>query len=74
MLLRWLDNSVMTSDIDPDMFISAVFQLRCKLSDLGEIVSNQQLRTIILDALPDDMYSTTEVQSIKTQILRKSLA
>ena len=53
-------------DIDPDMFISAVFQTRDELSDLSEIASNQSLRIIILDALPDDMNSTIKVQSIRT--------
>ena len=50
---------------DADMFLSKVFQLRDKLSDLGEIVFNGCSKTIILDALPDELYSTIKVQSIR---------
>ena len=46
-LLRHLDNSVMRSDIDLDMFLSEVFQLCDKLSDLREAVSDERLTTII---------------------------
>ena len=34
-LLRRLDNSVMRSDVDPDVFLSEVFQLRDELDGLG---------------------------------------
>ena len=64
-LLRRLDNSVMRSDINPDVFLSEFFQLRDELSDLGEVVSNKSLVTIILDALPEESYSTIKVQSIR---------
>ena len=64
-LLRCLNNSVMSSNIDPDMFLSKVFQLRDKLSDLGEIVFNGRSKTIIIDALPDELYSTIKVASIR---------
>ena len=64
-LLRHLDNSVMRSDINPDMFFSKVFQLSDELSDLNEFVFNERLTTIILDALPKDMYSIVKVQSIR---------
>ena len=64
-LLRRLDNSVMSSDIDPDVFLSQVYQLRDEFGDLGEIVTNEPLTTAILDALPEDMYSTDEMQSIR---------
>ena len=56
--LRCLDDSMMRSDIDPDVFLSAIVQLRDELSDLVEAVSDEFLTTIILDALPEDMYST----------------
>ena len=52
-LLRLLDNSVMMSGINPDVFLSEVVQLRDELNDLGEVVSNERLTTVILDALPE---------------------
>ena len=51
-LLRRLDNSVMRADIDPDVFLSEVFQLRGELDDLGETVTYERLTTSTLDALP----------------------
>ena len=57
-LLRRFDNNVMRSDIDPDVFLSDVFQLRDELNDLSKIVFDGRLTTIILDALPEEMYST----------------
>ena len=48
---------MMMSDVDPDAFLSEVFRLRHEVSDLGEIVSDERLTTIILDTLPEDMYS-----------------
>ena len=57
-LLRRLDNSVMRYDIDPDVFISELFQLREELSDLDEVVSNERLTTFILDALPEVRHYT----------------
>ena len=53
----------MTPDIDADVFFSEVFQLRDKLSDLGEVVSSERLTTIILDALPEEKNPTIKVQS-----------
>ena len=50
------------SNIDPDVLLFEVFQLRDKLSDLGEAVSDERLITVILDALPEEMYSTVEMQ------------
>ena len=64
-LLRRLDNSVMRSDIDPDVLLSKVFQLRDELDDLGETVIDERLTTIILDALPEEMYSTVKMQSVR---------
>ena len=64
-LLRLLNSSVMRYDIDPDMFLSNVFQLRDKLNDLDEVVTDERLTTIILDALPEEMYSTVKMQSVK---------
>ena len=47
------------------MFLSDVFYLRDKLIDLGEVVSNKSLTTIIIDALPEERYSITKLQSIR---------
>ena len=64
-LLRRLDNSVIRSDINPDVFLSEVFQLCDELSDLGEAVSDERLTTIILDALPEEIYFTNKMKSIR---------
>ena len=64
-LLRWLDNSVVRSDVDPDVFLSEVFQLRGGLNDLGEAVTDERLIFIILDALPEEIYSTVNMQPIR---------
>ena len=52
--------------------LSEDFQLRDELSDLGEVVSNEHLTTIILDALPSERYSKLKVQPIKDPRLRAS--
>ena len=57
-----MDSSVTKSDIDPDEFLSETFQLRNELSDLGRMVSDGRLTTIIIDALPEKMYSTVKMQ------------
>ena len=64
-MLRRLDNSVMRSGIDPDVFLSEIFQLRDELSDLGKVVFEERLTFIALDALPDEMYSIVKIQSIR---------
>ena len=48
--------------IDPDVFLLEVFQLRDELDDLGETVTDERLTTIILDAFPEEMYSTVKMQ------------
>ena len=55
----------MRSDIDPDVLSFGVFQLRGELNVLGEAVTDERLTTIILDALPDEMYSTVKTKSIR---------
>ena len=55
----------MRSNIDPDVFLSEVFQLRDELGGLGKVVFNKRLTTIILDALPEERYSTIKVQSTR---------
>ena len=55
----------MRSDISPDVFLSEVFQLRDELDDLGETITDERLTTIILDALPKDMYSIAQIQSVR---------
>ena len=63
--MRRLDNSVIRSDIDPDVFLSEVFQLRDELNDLGEIATDESLTNIILDALLEEMYSKVKMQSVR---------
>ena len=53
------------ADPDPDVFISEVYQLRDKLSDLRESVSTERLTTIILDTLPVEKYSKIKFQVIR---------
>ena len=65
-LLGRLDNRVMMFDIDPDVFLSEVFQLRDELDDLGETVTDERLTTsIVLDALPKEMCPTVKMQSVR---------
>ena len=64
-LLRLLDDSIMRPDIDSDVFLSEVFQLCDELNDLSEALTYERLTTIILDTLPEDMYSTVKMQSIR---------
>ena len=47
------------------MFLSEVFQLRDELNAFGEAVTDERLTTIILDALPEEMYSTVKIQLIR---------
>ena len=55
----------MRSDIDANVFLSEVFQLRDELDDLGETVTDERLITIILDALPEETYSTVKMLSVR---------
>ena len=55
----------MKPDIDPDLFLSKVFQLRDELVDFGDAVFDERLTTIILDALPGEMYSTVKMKPIR---------
>ena len=54
----------MRSDIDPDVVLSEAFQ-HCDKLDLGETVTEERLTTILLDALPEEMYSTVKMQSVR---------
>ena len=64
-LLRRLDNSVMKSDTDPDVVLSEINQICNELGALHETISTERLTTIILDALPADMYSTVKLGAIR---------
>ena len=57
-LLRRLDNSVIKSDTDADVFLSEIYQIRDELSVLDKTVSTERLTAIALDALPAEMYPT----------------
>ena len=56
---------MMRSNIDPNVFLSEVFQLRNDLSILGGVVSNKRLTANILDALPENRYSPIKGQLIR---------
>ena len=45
----------MGSEIDPEVFLSEVFQLRDELNDLGEVVTDECLTFILLDAFQEYM-------------------
>ena len=51
-LLRSLDNSVVTDDMDRDEFLQSIHQIHGELCELDEVVSTECLTTVILDALP----------------------
>ena len=55
----------MRSNTDPGVFVSGVFQLRDELRDLSKVVSNERLTNVILDALPEEQYSTNKLKSIR---------
>ena len=55
----------MKSDDDPEVFLSEINQKRDELSVLDETVSTERLTTIILDALPAEMYSTVKLEAIR---------
>ena len=55
----------MKSDTDPDVFLSEINQIRDELGALNETTSTERLTTIILDALPVDMYSTVKLEAIR---------
>ena len=61
--MRRLDNSVMKPDTDPDVFLSEINQVRDELGVLDETVSTERLTTIILDALPAEMYLKSKTSS-----------
>ena len=55
----------MEPDTDPDVFLSEINQMRDELGVLDETVSTEHLTTIILDALPAEMYSTVKIKAIR---------
>ena len=64
-LLRRLNNSVMKPDTDPGVFLSETSQIRDELGVLDETISTECLTTIILDALPAELYSTVNLEAIR---------
>ena len=46
-------------------FLSKINQIRDELGVLDEIISTERLTTIILDALPAEMYSTMKLEAIR---------
>ena len=65
-LLHRPDNGGVKPDTDPDVLPSEVDQIRDELSVLDETVSMERLTTIILDALPAEMYSTVKLKRYET--------
>ena len=63
----------MRSDINADVYLSEIVQLRDDLNDLGEVVSNERLTTIILDEVPQDVYSTIKRQSTALELSASTL-
>ena len=55
----------MKPDTDPDVFLSEQNQIRHELGVLDETVSTECLTTIILDALPAEIYSTVKLEAIR---------
>ena len=55
----------MKSDTDPDVFLSDINQICNELGALDETISTERMTTIILDALPADMYSTVKLEAIR---------
>ena len=55
----------MKPDADPDVFLSEINQIRNELRVLDKTVSTERLTTIILDALPAEMYSTVKFEAIR---------
>ena len=55
------------ADTNPDAFLSGMYkyQLRDKPSGLDKVVSPERSTTLILDALPAEKHSTTEIQTIR---------
>ena len=63
--MRRLDNSVMKPDSDSDILMSEINQIRDELGVFDETVSTERLTTIILDALPAEMYSTVKLEAVR---------
>ena len=60
-----LDNSVMKACTDLDVFMSKMYQLRDKLSDLDEVIFTEHLTNIILNALPVNIYPIINIQAVR---------
>ena len=55
----------MKPDTDPDVFLSEINQICNELSALDKTISTERLTTIILDALPVNMYSTVKLEAVR---------
>ena len=55
----------MKPDTDPDAFLSEINKKRDELGVLDGKVSTERLTTIILHALPAEMYSTVKLEAIR---------
>ena len=52
-------------DTDPDISPSEINQIRDELGALDETILTERLTTIILDALPAEMYSTVKLEAVR---------
>ena len=50
---------------DPDVILSEINQIRDELGVLDKTVSTERLDTIILDALPAEMYTTVRLEAVR---------
>ena len=55
----------MKPDTDPDVFLSGINQIRNELSVLDEAIPTERLTTLILDALPAEMYLALNLEAIR---------
>ena len=56
---------MMKPDTDPDLFLSEMHHIRDELGVLDETGPIEHLTTIILDALPAEIYSTVKLEAIR---------
>ena len=67
--MRCLDYRVMKPNTDPDVLKSEINQIRDELGVFDETVSTERLTTIILDALPAEMYSIVKLGAVRDSAL-----
>ncbi|CAN0485661.1 unnamed protein product, partial [Hapterophycus canaliculatus] len=56
-LTKKLMNMTMSADQDPDAFLQEMSELRDELHEMGSVMSDNKFMDIILECLPDSLYS-----------------